>query len=137
MTSGACEENHAPGSVGLLSLLLVVVQTGILDADSITTGIVTAASSTATAASTSSSSTATSATSATAPSTAAAATAGSRLARSGFVDCQATTVVFLVIQGLDCRPRFVVGAHFDEPEALAPTCVAVGDYLRALNTAEL
>jgi hypothetical protein len=66
-----------------------------------------------------------------------AATAGSGLPRPGFVDRQATAVVFLLIEGVDRRPCFVVGAHLDEPEALAPTCVAVGDDLRALYTAEL
>jgi hypothetical protein len=45
--------------------------------------------------------------------------------------------VFLVIQGVNCRPRFVIAAHLNETEALAPACVAVGDNLRALNTAEL
>ena len=64
-------------------------------------------------------------------------TAGAGLARSGFVDREATAVVFLLIEGVDRRPCFVVGAHLDEPEALAPTCVAVGDELRALYTAEL
>ena len=59
--------------------------------------------------------------------------AGSGLARPGFVDRQATAVVFLFIEGVDCRPCFVVGTHLDEPEALAPACVAVGDDLRALD----
>lgn len=105
---------------------------------SITTGIVTAAPATATAAGTTATSAACATAPATAPSTAApATTAGPRFPRSGFVDCQTAAVVFLVIQGVDCRPRFVVAAHLDETEALAPTCVAVGDNLRALYTAEL
>jgi hypothetical protein len=45
--------------------------------------------------------------------------------------------MFLVMEGVDRRPCFVIAAHFDESEAFAPTCVAVGDNLRAFYIAEL
>ena len=72
-----------------------------------------------------------------APATTTAATAGTRLPGPGLVDCQATSIVLLVMKGIDRRPCFGIGAHLDEPEAFAPASVAVGDDLRALNAAVL
>jgi hypothetical protein len=75
---------------------------------------------------------ATSAAIATAAAAAATATAPG-LTRLGLVHGQATTVVFLVVQALDCRLRLGLRVHFDKAKALAAAGVTVGDHLGALH----
>src|SRR5262245_31957080 len=74
---------------------------------------------------------------ATAPPAAATAAAGSGFARPGLVDCETTAVVILLVERFDRGLCVALRAHLDEPEALAPACVAVGNHLRALHGAEL
>jgi hypothetical protein len=82
-------------------------------------------------ASTSAASEATAASSAATESTAPAAAASAALfARTGFIDGESAPAVLLSIQGGDGGLGFFIGAHFDEPEALASAGVAVVDDLR-------
>src|SRR5262245_58417035 len=65
----------------------------------------------------------------TAATTAAAATSTAAFFRPGLVHRQGAPLDDLTVHPGDGRLGFLVGAHFDEPEALRPTGVAVGDDL--------
>src|SRR3954447_21447860 len=79
----------------------------------------------------------TSATAGAATPTPATAAASPGLTRPGLVDCEATAVDFVIVQGIDRRLRLGIRAHLDETESLASTRVPVGNDLGALDAAVL
>ena len=70
--------------------------------------------------------------------TTAAATAAARVVFPGlgFVHGERTTIVFLVVQAVDCGLCFRIGRHFDEAEAFAAARVTILDDLSAGHLAE-
>ena len=99
--------------------LVAVAAAAVAATAAATTAAVTTTVAATTAAAVAATTTATTA----AVTTTAAATARAVFAGLGFVDGQRPAAVLLAVQRGDRRLRFVVGAHLDEPEALAPAGV--------------
>ena len=132
--------DHPSEFLGVISLRLVTsaataAAATISAAATTTTAVAAATAATTAATATVAAATTAAAATVTAASTTAAATAV--LTRASFVHYQRTSVLLLLVQGIDGFLRCIVISHFNKAEALAPTRVAVLDDLRALHGPKL